>query len=444
MPVSLKTWHFYILVTNERAGYPHLNESTFRNISITSQEPSHSHNALELEPYLDDKAIITSYLGSLLCLRKKKTRSTVKRKATPGIEGSSTKKPKTTSVTSTMLDIFGSTAHSNINSIPKNPIAGLIWDSRNMNLDPGRHENSRDTVRRMTSTLNQLLHGTGYRNQMMRHTIWDDIPSLRFVTIGIQKVGLDEILYFGTTAGQRTFKAETKLTSTTTKTPVKCCHLRTIGEGARVGHAMPNGVALEQKFQPARGETLWRQKQRLRYYSWAAWCGLYDDRLLEWLVPRRSQGLWSTAIKFVSGPSPVSGEFIRVHQYYVNFGEIYVVPSLHQFCRQRIHPTGWMLSTRGIARMITASGEHLGNGQNSNRGTVRSDGIGGGIRGSITKCQSACDRHGIGVQYKHLSLGSIMLVYWAQVDGGQLLIYFMTNNIVLLVATGQMLCPHSV
>ncbi|KAJ7260663.1 hypothetical protein C8J57DRAFT_1232912 [Mycena rebaudengoi] len=207
---------------------------------------------------------------------------------------------------------------------------------------------------------------------------------------------------------------------------------------------MPNGVALEQKFQPARGETLWRQKQRLRYYSWAAWCGLYDDRLLEWLVPRRSQGLWSTAIKFVSGPSPVSGEFIRVHQYYVNFGEIYVVPSLHQFCRQRIHPTGWMLSTRGIARMITASGEHLGNGQNSNRGTVRSDGIGGGIRGSITKCQSACDRHGIGVQYKHLSLGSIMLVYWAQVDGGQLLIYFMTNNIVLLVATGQMLCPHSV
>jgi hypothetical protein len=48
-----------------------------------------------------------------------------------------------------MLDIFGCTAHSNINSIPKNPIAGLIWDSRNMNLDPGRPENSRDTVRRV-------------------------------------------------------------------------------------------------------------------------------------------------------------------------------------------------------------------------------------------------------------------------------------------------------
>ncbi|KAJ7201481.1 hypothetical protein C8J57DRAFT_1260793 [Mycena rebaudengoi] len=59
--------------------------------------------------------------------------------------------------------------------------------------------------------------------------------------------------------------------------------------------------------------------------------------------------------------------------------------------------------------------EHLGNGQNGNRETGIS-GISGGIGGSITKCHSACDRHAIGVQYKHLSLGSITVVHWAQVD----------------------------
>ncbi|KAJ7213202.1 hypothetical protein C8J57DRAFT_1256115 [Mycena rebaudengoi] len=57
--------------------------------------------------------------------------------------------------------------------------------------------------------------------------------------------------------------------------------------------------------------------------------------------------------------------------------------------------------------------EHLGNGQNGNRETGIS-GISGGIGGSITKCHSACDRHAIGVQYKHLSLGSITVVHWAQ------------------------------
>jgi hypothetical protein len=79
--------------------------------------------------------------------------------------------------------------------------------------------------------------------------------------------------------------------------------------------------------------------------------------------------------------------------------------------------------------------EHLGNGQNGNRETGIS-GISGGIGGSITKCHSACDRHAIGVQYKHLSLGSITVVHWAQVNGGQLLMYFMTKSIALLVVTG--------
>jgi hypothetical protein len=57
MPVSLKTWHFYILVTNERAGYPHLNESTFRNISITSQGKSQAKRTVHLNNSQEHRAV---------------------------------------------------------------------------------------------------------------------------------------------------------------------------------------------------------------------------------------------------------------------------------------------------------------------------------------------------------------------------------------------------
>jgi hypothetical protein len=41
---------------------------------------------------------------------------------------------------------------------------------------------------------------------MMRRTILDDISSILFVTIGVRNIGLDEIFYFGTIAGQRALR----------------------------------------------------------------------------------------------------------------------------------------------------------------------------------------------------------------------------------------------
>jgi hypothetical protein len=104
--------------------------SSYRRWNKSRVEPSHLHDALKWQPYLDNKDTVTFYSQWVPTLPKgKKPRSDVKRKAASGIEESRTSKKSR--ITTATHDILGSATHLNIYSMRQNPMEGLIWDSRN-------------------------------------------------------------------------------------------------------------------------------------------------------------------------------------------------------------------------------------------------------------------------------------------------------------------------